>query len=245
MPLWVDVLRWAAYGLAILPLVLCVVLRIAKRDPVPDAWLLSAAFAVSFFMDWAMRHMIDTGASETTAWVGYLGYPIQFALLGAIVAQDRVIRIVVVALIVLMTVVSLGQMAVFVVAQRPVLIPPETAVRVVGGFMVGYLIWGVPSLVRFRVPVMLYCLACIPGIMAMVIIPRTIPEWFLGWGFYKVVQIMALGWMAWAVAQPHLREVTHEPRSLQAAGPRVPVAMGRGPDRVGGGHRHIRAAPKR
>ena len=239
----VLVLQQVGYYAAILPLALCFLLFCFHRDPIPDAWLLSAVFAISFLADTVMRHLAVIGGNNW--WVGYFVYPVQFGILISVVAQHRRVRILLLALLLGLALTSAALMLMFVLHNKKLMIPPEAVVRVAAGIMCAVLVIGVPNLSRFKWPVLLYGVGCIPGIWGMVAIPRTDPEWLWPWSAYQVVRLAAVGWLAYAVLQPHLLEVTDGPRTTQAGGAPVLDTDRFGLRPLGGGRRHVMAAPKR
>ena len=190
--LW-DLLGWGGYFAGIAPLAVCVVLMLRHRDPPPDAWLLSAAFAVSYVADsfalnLAREHM-------TNWWVDYVYAPIQFGLILAVVAQSRAVRTVL-----LLGVAVLAQLS----AWRGTLDAPETLVRVSAGLLAAWLVWPVPSLAPYRGPLRLFCLATACGAFLMAVVPREAAIWLYVWAVYRTACIVALCWMCRQLCRPLL-----------------------------------------
>lgn len=224
-----DALSYLSYWGSVLPLVACAVLRILKRDPKPDAWLLSAGFFVSFLADSLAALLAIRGINNW--WLSYVFAPLQFGILIAVVAQRREVRTVALTGLLILGLVS---------ALRGTLDSPETLVKVVGGLLVGWLIIDIPTLKRFRIPVLLYCVASIPWLLAMGAVPRIEPVWLWLWAGYLLTRILALGWMTVALwrALPVV-EVGHGFGEHQ-----IPRERRAGIRRPRSGHRHVLAAPK-
>src|SRR5688500_4321128 len=161
-----DVLTYLSYWGSILPLLACAVLALLGRARSADAWLLSAAFFVSFIADSLAAALAVQGTNNW--WRSYAFAPLQVGLLLYVVSTRGDVRNVALIGLMLLAVVSVA---------RGTLEAPETFVKVIGGAVVGLLIIEGPVR-RFRGPVLLYCMGAIPWLLAMGAIPRERPAWF-------------------------------------------------------------------
>jgi len=224
-----DILSYLSYWSSTLPLLACAVLYLLHRHPSTDAWLLSAAFFVSFIADslaaaLAVQHLNNW-------WLSYAFAPLQFGLLLYVVSIRNDVRNVALIGLFLLAIAS---------ATRGTLNAPETFVKVVGGAVVGLLILEGP-IRRYRGPVLLYCMGAIPWLLAMGAVPREQPAWFWLWAAYLVTRILALGWMVRALTRPVLTvEVQHGSGQHQVFGERRTRVR-----RAGGGGGHGLATRQR
>jgi hypothetical protein len=208
-----DLLAEMGHYAGALPLLVCVLVALArKEDPPPAAWLLSAAFFVSYVADTIAAPL---GARHlNTWWLGYLYAPLQMGLFAMVVAQHRAVRSVTVTALLLMALVS---------ALRGTLAAPETMVQVVGALAIAWLAWGSDALGRYRAPVLLYCVAGAPLLLLMGVIDINARAWLYVWAGYQVVRVVALGWMTWALVR---KEVSYGPRKCEDRGPEVLRELG-------------------
>jgi len=205
-----DALSYLSYWSSTAPLLVCAVLWCLRRNPTEEAWLLSAAFFVSFIADSLGAVLALRGINNW--WLSYAFAPLQFGLLIWTVAEQRPVRNVALIGLLLLAAVS---------AVRGTLDAPETFVKVIGGAVVAVLVLEGPMVRRYRGPVLLYCLGAIPWLLAMGAIPRERPLWLYVWVGYLVTRIVALGWMVQVVNTPVLTvEVRHGPGEHQVPGER-------------------------
>jgi len=218
-----DLLSWASYWSSVVPLFVCLILWASGKNPIQEAWLISAAFLVSFVADSFAAVLALQGANNW--WLSYLFAPLQFGLLIAAVTERRDVRTV--------ALIGLGMMAV-VSLTRGTLDSPETFVKVIGGAVVGLLVFDGAAR-RYRVPLLLYCLATAPWLLAMGAVPREHVAWLWIWAAYLLTRIAALGWMARVLVRPVLTlEVEHGPGEHQILGERrARVRSARGGARSG------------
>jgi hypothetical protein len=231
-----DLLVYLTYAAEAIPLAVCLALALRRIPPPVDLVLIAGAFFVSFLMD-TLSYQLNHG-HQNTWWVGYVGYPLQFGLLLAVVAQHRPLRAIV-----------LGGLAVGAAASvlRGTLDAPETFVRVVGGLGVCFLVWGVPSLVRVRSVLWTYCGLTIPFVLSMGLLATTDPHWLTAWTAYQLLRLIALLGMTWVLVRKEVRihglRVVETRQSQVAHHQRGWVP--RGGDDVGGRARALAQAAKR
>ena len=220
MPLW---LRCITAGAAALPLVAC----FARRRPGQEAWLISAAFAVSLLIE-VVSYLVRQSGGHGNAWVGYVGYPVQFALLVLAVAKDPPAIGIGLGGVILL---AMGSSAVplgITASGQALVIPQEVMLRGLAGLGIAGLAWENPAFDRFRGPVMLYTLTCLPFVIGMALLPRTLPAWLWVWAGYQAVRLTALLWTTAAVLRgdepardvsgfPHARQVHRRPEDSHAA----------------------------
>jgi hypothetical protein len=225
-----DVLSYLSYWSSILPLLACAVLYLVKRPASSDAWLLSAAFFVSFIADSLAAALAQQGINNW--WLSYAFAPLQFGLLLYVVSARTDVRNVALIGLLLLAIASV---------TRGTLDAPETFVKVIGGALVGLLVLHGPVR-RFRGPVLLYCMGAIPWLLAMGAVPREQPAWFWLWVAYLITRITALGWMVRALTRPTLtvEEVRHGSGQREVFGERRARVR-----RAGGGARHGLATKQR
>ena len=219
MPLWM----WVLAAAAALPLLACLGLRLAGRAPEPQVWLIVAALAISLVMDVALWALAAPGANN--AWVGYLGYPMQFAILMLAVAVDAPARWIGFGAVVLFGLASSAVPVSFIAAGRSLAVPTETITRVVGGLGVAALLLENPHLAWLRGPVLLYALGCVPFVGLMAALSRTAPEWVVVWAGYQFVRITSLGWLTVALMRDHFPAASfalHERQQVRPSGGGLP-----------------------
>lgn len=204
----IPVLQYAGYYAAAVPLAVCVWLgfRTKDRDPSRDAWLLSLGFFISFMADTIAHPLAQAGLN--TWWLSYVYAPVQFALFVAVVAQHRTLRSIVLVGVVLLAIQSVW---------RDTLHSPETFVRVTGGVLVCFLLWGVQTLRCYRAPLWIYCGLTFPLLLAMGNLPTTDPRWLWIWAGYQLLRVTALALMTWTLVR---KEVAYGgPRKFQSGRP--------------------------
>jgi hypothetical protein len=204
---------------------LAAVAWLSLRRPVePTAVILGAVFAMSFALDMTGAALGDAGVPNL--WLTYILAPVQFGLLLAVVMPVRYRRIV------------WGFFGLLVAASfaRATFDAPETFVHVLGGAFVALAAWTQPAFERYRTGVMLYCVATIPGLLAMgFFTPGWTVEWLAAWGLYQVVRVSALVCVAWSILafpRTRLEVIRDRPRTV-AAGERGLAAS------------HVHVAPRR
>lgn len=216
-----KLLLWALTCAAALPLLACL-----TRKPGREAWLIAAAFAVSLAMD--VVAWLVAAQAHGNAWVGYLGYPVQFALLVLAVAKDPPAIGIGLGGVILL---AMGSSAVplgITASGQALVIPQEVMLRGLAGLGIAGLAWENPAFDRFRGPVMLYTLTCLPFVIGMALLPRTLPAWLWVWAGYQAVRLTALLWTTAAVLRgdepardvsgfPHARQVHRRPEDSHAA----------------------------
>lgn len=229
MPLHWALISEVGHYATLAPLVICLIRSLAKREPTPEAWLLSGAFFVSFITDQIGIQLALEGRNNW--WTIYIEAPIQFGLFAAVVAQRRAIRSMAV-----MGILMLG----LVGALRGTLGRPETLTQVIGGLLVSWLVIDVPRLKRYRPALLVYCLAAAPFLLAMGSIDPYAPVWPWIWTGYVGTRVVALSLMSWALVREVTQEAPHG--SWLVDHPRERRVGVRG---VGGGDRHVLAQTKR
>jgi hypothetical protein len=219
-----EVGHWAS----LLPLAFCALQYLRHRDAEPNAWLLSAAFAVSFLADQVGDRLAAYHVNNW--WVTFVYTPIQFGLFVAIVTRRFPVQITSVFL--------LGLVGILSFIRGPVT-EPETMVHVIGGLLVGWLAFDSKPMAPYRTAILIYGLATVPFLGAMAVIPWESAWWLPMWGGSQLMRLLALAFMVRAIwTAPTLRlEVADGPRTRQAAaGHRPPVRV------ADGRHRHAMAA---
>lgn len=218
MPLGLAVLSELSHYGSLLPVLACIGLVLWHYYPRPEARLLSIAFLVSFFADSIAAQFAREGLS--TWWLGYLYAPLQFGIVAATIAISRSVRVAAIA--------AIGVMALYsgLVHSNA---GPETTVRILGGLMIGFLLWGRQDLGRYRLPLVLYTVGAVPFLFGMQKLAFTDPWWVVVWAGYMGLRIVALGLMAWAVFREEVIAHGRNPLDQHRAGLRL----------VGGGDRDV------
>jgi hypothetical protein len=191
-------LMWSLAVAAALPLLACLLMR---RNTERAAWLIAAAFAVSLAMDLALYAF--RSPAQGNAWVGYLGYPLQFGLFVVAVAKDAPARWIGLMAVLFMAVGSSAVVTAMTLAGKGI-VPQELFLRILGGIGIAGLVHENAFLRRYAGPIVLYVVGCLPFVLAMVAIPRIEPVWLWVWGGYQAVRLAALLWMASTVLEGHL-----------------------------------------
>lgn len=216
--------HWAS----LLPLAFCAIQYLRQRDPEPNAWLLSAAFAVSFLADQVGARLQAHHVNNW--WVAFVYTPLQFSLFAAIVTRRFPVQVMGVFLLMVVGILSL--------IRGPVT-EPETMVHVIGGLLVGWLAFDSRPMEKYRTALLVYGLATAPFLIGLAVIPWSSGWWLPMWGGFQAMRLLALAFMVRALwTAPTLRlEVTDGPRTRQAtAGHRTSVRV------ADGRHRHAMAA---
>lgn len=218
-------LLWVVASVALLPLVGCLGVRAIRRPVSSEAWWVAGACAVSFVADVVMWWLVQRQHHPVNGWVGYVAYPLQFSLLVCAVTTDRSSRWIAITAIAIMTVASSALPLGLWVSQGLVHLPPETLVRLVGGFLVGLLLSAPETAVevRCRRPVLLYALGCLPFILGMGMLPRPSTEWWGAYGGYQVTRLVALGWATLLIVRPTVRALVSVEASTHVVSPATTV----------------------
>lgn len=219
-----EVGHWAS----LLPLAVCAIQYLRHREPEPNAWLLSASFAVSFLADQVGARLQAHHVNNW--WVSFVYTPIQFGLFAAIVTRRFPVQI--------MSVFLLGLVGLLSFIRGPVT-EPETMVHVIGGLLVAWLAFDSQPMAKYRTAILVYGLATAPFLVSLAVIPWGSAWWLPVWGGFQLMRLLALAFMVRALwTAPTLRlEVTDGPRTRQAAaGHRASVRI------ADGRHRHAMAA---
>lgn len=206
---WIRVVQEMGHWCAALPLLMCFIQLLRKRDPSPDAWLLSGAFFISVIADTIGAQLAKMGLSNH--WISYTYTPIQFGLFVAILLHARAMRVV--ALLFLLT-------AAVVSATHGKPGVPETIVQVLWGGAVGGIVLGNTRLGRYMPALLIYCWAAIPFRVVMGwATPALDGPWIFSWSTYQLVRVTAMILMSIAIIQqPVLRLLeAHEPGASKPA----------------------------
>lgn len=215
----IPIMQEIGHFAPVLPMAVCLLLMLRKREPSPDAVLITCAFFISFIADQMGAFMAEQGM--TNRWLFYVYGPIQFGLLAHVLAPSGLKRRAV-GIVLLMAVIS----AVSGVSDA------ETLVSIAAGLMITMLVATVP-LGRFKAPIVVYCAGAIPFLLMMEASPpATHGPWIVGWFGYQAVRVVALLWLSYALMrQPGLEVSDGLGNGEAAAGDWRPFDAGSGTDR--------------